>query len=566
MEDGMSNKRGNPVFVWAHILTAATAVLSVAALRAQEASPPRQVKVKVAVVAADLSVKPVPKYSLSVCRQPGCQPQYPCSSDLEGTLTVTLPPGDYTIASKAPLDFEGKRYSWSLNFTLPPDKDVSLELSNDNASIEALPQAANTGESDEGRIFEKVKNSVFKIFSDDASGSGFLVDASGLVLTNYHVVRGSDYLAVKVSESEKYPAVLVATDAVSDLAVLRVNPEAVKNLFVLSFAQDSKEHPAVRTGQRVMAIGSPLSTETILSAGLVSKVEADAILSDVNINEGNSGGPLLDLQGNVVGICTFKLAGSGAGVSGILRPVKAISLLDSARQKLSVTACPLATKLPVESSIQYPPELLRQACATQTRREEQYQDSMGPFAISYWTPVLASCLKQQQEAERAKRLAKHRNGKDTQEASSTELYGWQKYAGEYSPVVMIVAMPEIGSTGGSIFLKILTEGTSRSHLKYKTSFRKMELIRDGKTVEPIKPGRSSTEIDMNDAYAKASDAAYFGVYEYPPEAFRPGAKLVLRIWDEKRESPKEESTIPEKIRAQIWRDYEPYFKATEAGG
>jgi S1-C subfamily serine protease len=86
-------------------------------------------------------------------------------------------------------------------------------------------------------------------------------------------------------------------------------------------ADSSPDKPVAFVGERVLAVGSPLATEGILTTGIVSRVESDAIISDVNINPGNSGGPLLNFRGQVIGITTFGVQepGRGPGISGIVR-------------------------------------------------------------------------------------------------------------------------------------------------------------------------------------------------------------------------------------------------------
>jgi putative serine protease PepD len=140
-----------------------------------------------------------------------------------------------------------------------------------------------------------------------ALGSGFVIDTKGDIVTNDHVVAGSSGIRVGFSGGGSYPATIVGTDPSSDIAVVRVEapPSA---LHPLAF-----ESNAVQVGDSVYAIGNPFGLDRTMTAGIVSAVGRDiqapngltipdAIQTDAAINHGNSGGPLLDRFGNVVGV------------------------------------------------------------------------------------------------------------------------------------------------------------------------------------------------------------------------------------------------------------------------
>ena len=141
-----------------------------------------------------------------------------------------------------------------------------------------------------------------------AQGSGFVYDEEGHIVTNQHVVDGAESVSVLFANGESYDAELVGSDASTDLAVIRVDAPA-DVLEPLELADSS----ALVVGEGVVAIGSPFGLEGSVSAGIVSalyrQMEAlngfsinNSIQTDAAINHGNSGGPLLDLEGRVVGV------------------------------------------------------------------------------------------------------------------------------------------------------------------------------------------------------------------------------------------------------------------------
>ena len=159
----------------------------------------------------------------------------------------------------------------------------------------------------------------FNPIPTDSSGSGFVLDSQGRILTNYHVVKGAQRLEVSLAAGTKWPAHVVGADPLTDLAVLQIKAPS-EALTVLPLGDSS----ALQVGQKVLAIGNPFGLEHSLSAGIISSLRKvvktgateieDVIQTDAAINPGNSGGPLLDSEGRVIGINTAIFTPSGGNV------------------------------------------------------------------------------------------------------------------------------------------------------------------------------------------------------------------------------------------------------------
>jgi serine protease Do len=153
-----------------------------------------------------------------------------------------------------------------------------------------------------------------------AVGSGVVIDAAGVILTNNHVVQGADEIIVRLSDGRELKVVDVKTDPLSELAIVRVTPEAGQPLEAARLG----ESEPLEIGDWVLAIGSPFELEATVSAGIISgkgrgidKVRRGKLLqTDAAINPGNSGGPLVNLDGQVVGINTA-IASMSGGYQGI---------------------------------------------------------------------------------------------------------------------------------------------------------------------------------------------------------------------------------------------------------
>ena len=158
--------------------------------------------------------------------------------------------------------------------------------------------------------------------SRSAEGTGFVYDTNGDILTNEHVVDGASSVTVKFSDGSTYKATVVGTDGSTDVAVLHVNAPAWK-LVPLTLADSSN----VAVGDGVVAIGNPFGLEGTVTSGIISAVGREitapdstpiegAIQTDAAINHGNSGGPLLNLKGEVIGI-TSQIESDSGGNDGV---------------------------------------------------------------------------------------------------------------------------------------------------------------------------------------------------------------------------------------------------------
>ncbi len=149
-----------------------------------------------------------------------------------------------------------------------------------------------------------------------ALGSGFVIDASGYIVTNYHVIDGADEINVILQDDTNLSATIVGSDKKTDLALLKVTTK--KPLTAVSFGDSDK----VRVGDWILAIGNPYGFGGSVTAGIISARARDInsgpydeyLQTDAPINRGNSGGPMFDMDGNVVGINTAIISPSGGSI------------------------------------------------------------------------------------------------------------------------------------------------------------------------------------------------------------------------------------------------------------
>jgi S1-C subfamily serine protease len=345
-----------------------------------------KVNVHIILVDRDLNQKPVPSFHIRL--QPtdaAAAEAIELKTSLDGTCEKSITAGKYKLTTPQPIEFQGKRYAWTMDVTLSGTQQT-IELSNDNATAEALitesKSPTSSGGSDLNALFEKLKNSVVKVRAESRDGTGFIVDRSGLVVTNNHVVESSGYVAVQFDQKRKVMAKVLATNTDKDVAVLWANLGAFPEAVVANLVPSDKPSQLV-VGERVFTIGSPLGREKVLTTGVVSKVDEKAITSDININPGNSGGPLFNLRGEVTGITQagLRLLASIVPIAEV-RPV-----IEQARQKMAGNAPPSIDLLPVEPIDFFPSDALVSLLQRPEKMDTKpYFFPAGQFEVGVLTP------------------------------------------------------------------------------------------------------------------------------------------------------------------------------------
>ncbi|HLH03683.1 MAG TPA: trypsin-like peptidase domain-containing protein [Bryobacteraceae bacterium] len=180
--------------------------------------------------------------------------------------------------------------------------------------------------------------------ASESLGSGFLINDDGFILTNFHVISGSARIQVTLADQTQYFAKALDTDRSDDLALIKINPKRKLEYLKLG------DSDALQVGQKVLAIGDPFGLEGTLTVGVVSSIGRaingenqqrleGMIQTDAAINGGNSGGPLLDSSGSVIGINTAILGRTNIGI-GFAMPINRAKALLSDFQAGRVTERP----------------------------------------------------------------------------------------------------------------------------------------------------------------------------------------------------------------------------------
>lgn len=184
--------------------------------------------------------------------------------------------------------------------------DLTTKVSQQKSAFDEQITLLKSGQGDFSGIVSKAVKSVVTVRTDRSLGSGFVIDERGYIVTNYHVIAGAKRIAVATHDRRLISAVLVSVDTVKDLALLKIDEQYP----ALPLGDSDK----LQVGNKVVAIGNPLGLSFTVTEGIVSGLEREGpngleayIQTDVSLNPGNSGGPLIDTNGAAVGINNFKV-------------------------------------------------------------------------------------------------------------------------------------------------------------------------------------------------------------------------------------------------------------------
>jgi len=385
---------------------------------------------------------------------------------------------------------------------------------------------------DYSKLYEAASPAVVQVTTDDGSGSGFLVTPFGHIATNYHVIRHSRYLAVQFPDGRKVKAVVAAVNPHYDMAVLKVNSEVVEGIQPLPVLPAEREG-TMKVGIPVVAIGSPLNQKFLMTQGILSKVGETIVLGDFLLQAGNSGGPLMNAEGEVVAINTF---GEG-NIGGAIRVAALRDFLSSPELLAeSMDTEPPANQLRSVSSIRYPIDVLNNKIETETLDMEVYKFKAGNFNVTVITPVLIAKVQAMHEKRRiANRSQRGGNSRESNRELQEPYYEWHRSTEtSLDYAVTFDIRPDTGPTkrsGASRMIPPILRFGKKPEMEFKGEFLEFRIYRDGQLLEPIMPGRQVVEGSEEEKKRHFDDQAYGGNYIYLPDEFMTGNEFRMQIID-----------------------------------
>ena len=503
-----------------------------------------KLKIRAALYDRDLNVKPVPRLVVKLVPTTAGAQEITLQTTLDGIAEAEIAAGSYRVMTEKPVEMFDKTYRWEfeISFTRPEN---TLELSNDNAKMTPLAGDRGARVDELAYQYKRVKNGVVTVQTEFGSHDGFILDRTGLVLAAARPLEDVTWLAVQIDDHHKLPAVVLATDKVNDLAVLRIDKDTAGEMTPVELSTDPG---ALIEGERVFVVeNTGKDKDRKLHTGVVSRADRAEIVSDVAIHD--VGGPLFNSSGNVVGIALVR------DRKYHIQPIAtAKSVIDEAREKLSSAAKPAAHLLPTAPSEQFPEDQLR-APGRGHWEKDIYSFKSDEFFVYFWTPISRYENSAENYQEQLKEYGKHPKSR----TAPTEPEH------KYDAVLMIAVVPK---TKVPFWENMARSRYDKTVVRYKSGFAKMRLLCGDKEVEPIWPGQV-TEESAEGSYVRLVDESSGGRYVYPYDAVAPQCgKVTMQLFSTKDASHPVEKVLDADVVKRIYGDFDAFrqlqSKNTEA--
>jgi S1-C subfamily serine protease len=525
------------------------------------AQPTGTLRVRVALLDDQGQSTPVPRYGLLLSNNPPTTVPRLIVTGIDGSAEVKLRPGSYTVESDKPVNFGGKAYSWMQVVDVVSGKETVLELGADSAEVGPVTSTAATiGSlaSDPSFLLPRWRESVVALWTSTARASGFLVDASGLIVTNQRAVGTEPSAAVQLSPTVKLAASVVVADAARDVAVLRADPQALAGMrpVPLSCAPAA----ALAAGQEVFTLGVLLRHQKDMAPGAVTAADPTGIIADFALPRGLVGGPVFTASGDLAGL-TSLVARAGRSRDDQARVVGAADLchvVAAARARLQDVAPPGNTRLPVEPARPFPAAALQQAAARATTAVTAPQLTASAFDVAFITPVLTYTAYHQATRGRPRTTSKDTRTRDPEPPIVQLLLdfaNWTEYVFDYPPVLLVRVTPRLVE---GFWTKVArgaaqTQGISIPAIKRVSSgFARLQAFCGETEVVPIHPFRLEHVLPTG-------GTIHEGLYAFDPAALGPHCASVRLVLYAQKEPQKGDSRVVDaKILQQVWQDFAPY--------
>ena len=515
--------------------------------------------IKVVLTGTDRNATPIPRHTLLISDNPTSAPPRRVVTALNGTADVPLRPGNYTVESDRPVSFQGKAYQWTRAVDVVAGRDAVLELTADNAEVEAAGSATAPTAADASTVLTQWQESVVALWSPTTHASGFVIDARGLIATNQRIVGNAAAVEVQLTPAVKVAANVLAADRGRDVAILWIDPKRLASVrpVPLGCAQPGKP---VAEGQEIFAIGTPLRGDKRLESGTISRVEPRAIVSDLILATGSAGGPVFGPSGDVIGITTVRDQGDedSRGSPRVVRVSEACEVIVSAEKKMIGARPPDGRLLPIEPVRSFPVDALKEAIKGRVGSLNPYQISSSDFDIAFITPVLTYGAQHQAEQARER---ERRRGAPTPGGDPTfvrplmDFGNWSEYAADFPAVLLIRVTPKLVEGFWTTVARgaARTQGVDLPPFKhFKSGLSRMQAFCGDAEVTPIHPFKIEHPVPDG-------DPIYEGLYVFDPGALGPQCATVkLVLFSEKEPQKPDSRVVDPTVIQQIWQDFAPY--------
>jgi hypothetical protein len=242
--------------------------------------------------------------------------------------------------------------------------------------------------------------------------------------------------------------------------------------------------------------------------------------------------------------------------------------VDQAAKRMREVAPPAPRLLPVEPLDSYPLDSLKKSIQKEKFDLKPYMFSEGGFNVAFATPVLQYRVQEEDSIaaakQKEKRSKENKSGLENSFNPLEDLRGWAEYAGQYKPILLIEAQPQIRQTSSSKWINGMIFSNSGykmpAQMRFTTDFYRMKLFCGKKEVEPIQPGKAPTLENVHNRSVSVTDATFVGLYSYPADAISKSCgRVTLEIYSERGTTKPVVKTLDDKTVERISADFQPYL-------
>jgi S1-C subfamily serine protease len=494
--------------------------------------------VRASLTDANGQATPLARHALIISDDPPSREPRRVVTSIDGTADVRLRPGRYVVESDQPVAFQGKGYRWRQTLDIATGSKPSLELTVANAVVEPIEAGAAgagaTPATDTSFLLRQWLDSVVQVWTPTAHGSGFLVDAGGLIATSQRLIGEATSVEVQISRAIKVAGTVLEADPQRDIAIVRIHPSAMAAMKPVPLGCPGGSAPTVTREQEIFALAAPLRQNKGWTPGIVSRVDARTIATELSLATGGEGGPVFTASGDLVGITTLpgEREEPRRGATRVARIDGACELVAAAATKAKEAPAPSAAHLPVEPTTSAPVETFKEAVKRRAGSLKPYQIASSDFDIGFITPILNYAAQSQ---------------------PNQTFSNWSDYVADIPPVLFIRVTPRMAE---SFWAKIargaaMTQGMALPAIKsLKSGFDRMQVFCGGTEVTPIHPFKLELRVSE-------TEALYEGLYAFDPAALGPGCESVkLVLYSEKEPAKADTRVVDSSILQQIRRDFE----------
>lgn len=517
------------------------------------AQTPGVLRIAVVVANAEQNGAPVARYALLISDNPATEAPRRVVTGTDGSVTVRLPPGNYTVESDEPFVVGDKAYVWTQTLDIGGGANVVLELTERNAEIGArddtTPSAANT----RPRLMSW-KASVVSLWTSRTRISGLLIDARGLVATSRRAIGDASSVDVQLSPSLKVEGRVLASDAKRDVAIVWIDPTAAATRQAAALVCGPSA-PSMAEDQTIVAVGVPLRPrEDGLVHGRVSRVAGSAVDLDMRLVPGIVGGPLVTVDGDLIGLTSFSDENDSRRRAWRAVPLTvACEAALSAKQQLETAIPPARLPRPVEPTTPVPVAALEDAAARRASGLNPYRVAGSEFDIAFITPVMVYAA---QQPNRRTNSADTRRGPDDRRIPHwSDFDGWSDYVAEVPSVLLVRVTPRLAEGFWTTVARgaAMTQGVNLPAVKrFKAPLSRMRAFCGNAEIAPIHALTLESHVVDNEAVVE-------GLFVFDPGAFGPHCKDVkLQLLADTDAARGDTRVVDPAIVQQVWEDFGAY--------